>query len=156
MTNLLGRQFLQQVFDPVISETPPVVKKSEHLFFKLSSLKKDIDSWLKESKVQQSVQNKLSEWLKDGLKDWDISRDSPYFGFNIPGYKDKYFYVWLDAPIGYLASHLNYLSKQDSKKFEELWSPDSKQEIYHFIGKDIMYFHALFFPHYFFFHIPNH
>jgi len=136
------------LIDPisVISETPPVIKESEHLFFKLSSLKKDIDSWLKESKVQQPVQNKLSEWLKDGLKDWDISRDSPYFGFNIPGYKDKYFYVWLDAPIGYLASHLNYLSKQDSKKFEELWSPDSKQEIYHFIGKDIMYFHALFFP----------
>ena len=96
--------------------------------------------------MQNPVQNKLAEWLDEDLKDWDISRDSPYFGFEIPGYKDKYFYVWLDAPIGYLASHINYLNKQNSNEFEKFWDPESSSEIYHFIGKDIMYFHTLFFP----------
>ena len=87
-----------------------------------------------------------SKSYKKDLKDWDISRHSPYFGFEIPGYKDKFFYVWLDAPIGYLASHINYLNKQDSNEFEKFWDPESSSEIYHFIGKDIMYFHTLFFP----------
>ena len=105
----------------VLTKTVPVIKESEHLFFKLSVLKNEINAWLNESRIQDPVRNKLNEWLEGDLKDWDISRDSPYFGFKIPGYDDKYFYVWLDAPIGYLASHLNYLKKQDSEKsFEEV------------------------------------
>ena len=131
----------------VLSNTAPIVKKSEHLFFKLSALKEEISSWLDTSYIQSTVRNKLNEWLNDDLKDWDISRDSPYFGFKIPGYEEKYFYVWLDAPIGYLASHLNYLKKNKSEElFNEFWNPESNSEVYHFIGKDIMYFHALFFP----------
>jgi len=137
-----------ELIDPVsvLSNTPPIIKESEHLFFKLSELKPEIVKWLKNSNVQKPVQNKLSEWLDEDLKDWDISRDSPYFGFEIPGYKDKFFYVWLDAPIGYLASHINLLDKQNSNEFEKFWNPESNSEIYHFIGKDIMYFHTLFFP----------
>ena len=131
----------------VISGTFPIIKESEHIFFRLSSLKDQIVNWLDESRIQEPVRNKLNEWLNGELKDWDISRDSPYFGFKIPGYEDKYFYVWLDAPIGYLASHLNYINRiKSEEEFEKFWSPDSKNEIYHFIGKDIMYFHALFFP----------
>jgi methionyl-tRNA synthetase len=87
----------------------------------------------------------LNEWLSDGLVDWDITRDTPYFGFNIPGTKDKFFYVWMDAPIGYIASHKNYCEKND-KNFDEYWKSDSNCELYHFIGKDIAYFHALFWP----------
>ena len=135
--------------DPVsvLTGTEPIIKKSEHLFFKLSLLKDEINKWLDSSKIQEPVRNKLNEWLDADLKDWDISRDGPYFGFKIPGYDDKYFYVWLDAPIGYLASHLNYLIKQDSEKvFENFWNKDSLSEVFHFIGKDIMYFHTLFFP----------
>ena len=137
------------LIDPVsvISGTTPIISESEHIFFKLSQLKDQITTWLDESHIQNPVRNKLNEWLEGDLKDWDISRDNPYFGFLIPGYEDKYFYVWLDAPIGYLASHLNYLSKNnDESKFEDFWEPDSQNEIFHFIGKDIMYFHALFFP----------
>ena len=137
-----------ELIDPisVLSNTTPIIKESEHLFFKLSELKSEINDWLETSKIQKPVHNKLSEWLEEDLKDWDISRDSPYFGFEIPGHKDKFFYVWLDAPIGYLASHSNYLNKQNSGQFEEFWNPDADSEIYHFIGKDIMYFHTLFFP----------
>ena len=131
----------------VLTGSVPIIKESEHLFFKLSSLKTQIIQWLDNSRIQESVRNKLNEWLDGELKDWDISRDSPYFGFKIPGYEDKFFYVWLDAPIGYLASHLNYLKNRDLEaKFEDFWNPNSDKEIYHFIGKDIMYFHALFFP----------
>ena len=131
----------------VISGTEPIIKESEHLFFKLSVLREEIENWLDSSNVQIPVRNKLDEWLKSELKDWDISRDSPYFGFEIPGYENKYFYVWLDAPIGYLASHLNFLKKNNAEEsFSTLWSTDSKMEVFHFIGKDIMYFHALFFP----------
>ena len=131
----------------VLTGTEPIIKESEHLFFKLSLLKDEINKWLDSSKIQEPVRNKLNEWLDSDLKDWDISRDGPYFGFKIPGYDDKYFYVWLDAPIGYLASHLNYLIKQDSEKvFESFWNKDSQSEVFHFIGKDIMYFHTLFFP----------
>ena len=137
-----------ELIDPVsvLSKTTPVIKESDHLFFKLSALKVEIKNWLESSKIQSPVKNKLSEWLEEDLRDWDISRDSPYFGFKIPGYEDKYFYVWLDAPIGYLASHINYLEKQNSEEFEKFWDPNSNSEIYHFIGKDIMYFHTLFFP----------
>ena len=135
--------------DPIsaLTGSVPIIKESEHLFFKLSSLKTQIIKWLDNSRIQESVRNKLNEWLEGELKDWDISRDNPYFGFKIPGYEDKFFYVWLDAPIGYLASHLNYLKNRDLEaKFEDFWNPNSDKEIYHFIGKDIMYFHALFFP----------
>jgi len=131
----------------VLSGSIPIIKESEHLFFKLSSLDNQIIDWLENSKIQEPVRNKLNEWLDGKLKDWDISRDSPYFGFLIPGYDDKYFYVWLDAPIGYLASHKNYLKKNNNDSyFEEFWKRDSSTELFHFIGKDIMYFHTLFFP----------
>ena len=131
----------------VISGTKPIIKESDHLFFKLSTLKEQIANWLNNSNIQDPVRNKLNEWLDGDLRDWDISRDSPYFGFEIPKYKDKFFYVWLDAPIGYLASHLNYLKKIDQEpRFEEFWNTNSESEVFHFIGKDIMYFHTLFFP----------
>lgn len=131
----------------VLTGTKPVIKESEHLFFKLSVLKNQMVEWLDNSQIQEPVRNKLNEWIEGDLKDWDISRDSPYFGFSIPGYEDKYFYVWLDAPIGYLASHLNYLKKKKSENdFEKFWREDSEVELFHFIGKDIMYFHTLFFP----------
>ncbi len=131
----------------VISGSKPIIKESEHLFFRLSELKKEIINWLNKANIQEPVRNKLNEWLEGELRDWDISRDSPYFGFEIPNYKDKYFYVWLDAPIGYLASHLNFLKKINAESnFESLWKSDSSLEVFHFIGKDIMYFHTLFFP----------
>jgi len=131
----------------VLTNTKPKLKKSLHLFFKLSSLKEEIKEWLNSSQVPSQALNKLSEWTDGEIKDWDISRDAPYFGFKIPGHNNKYFYVWLDAPIGYLASHKNYLDKlKRSEEFDDYWKPGSKAELYHFIGKDIMYFHALFFP----------
>ena len=137
------------LIDPisVITETKPEIKKSSHLFFKLSHLKSEIKDWLDNALVPRQALNKLSEWIDGDLKDWNISRDEPYFGFKIPGYPGKYFYVWLDAPIGYLASHKNYLDKlHKAEDFDLYWGIDSKAELYHFIGKDIMYFHALFFP----------
>ena len=131
----------------VLTNRKPKLKKSLHLFFKLSSLKEEIKEWLNTSQVPSQALNKLSEWTDGEIKDWDISRDAPYFGFKIPGHNNKYFYVWLDAPIGYLASHKNYLDKlKRSEEFDDYWKPGSKAELYHFIGKDIMYFHALFFP----------
>lgn len=131
----------------VLTNIKPEIKKSEHLFFKLSNLKTEIKEWLNNSDLQSQVLNKLSEWVDSELKDWDISREEPYFGFNIPGFPGKYFYVWLDAPIGYLASHKNYLDKKNkSNEFGRYWDKDSQTELYHFIGKDIMYFHTLFFP----------
>jgi methionyl-tRNA synthetase len=131
----------------VLTNSKPEIKESEHLFFKLSDLKESINSWIENASVQPQVVNKLAEWMNGELRDWDISRDAPYFGFPIPGYDNKYFYVWLDAPIGYLASHKNYLDKKgDEETFNKCWNPESDYEIYHFIGKDIMYFHTLFFP----------
>ena len=131
----------------VLTNSKPEIKESEHLFFKLSDLKESINSWIENASVQPQVVNKLAEWMNGELRDWDISRDAPYFGFPIPGYDNKYFYVWLDAPIGYLASHKNYLDKKgDEETFNNCWNPESDYEIYHFIGKDIMYFHTLFFP----------
>ena len=131
----------------VLTNSKPEIKESEHLFFKLSDLKESINSWIESASVQPQVVNKLAEWMNGELRDWDISRDAPYFGFPIPGYDNKYFYVWLDAPIGYLASHKNYLDKKgDEETFNKCWNPESDYEIYHFIGKDIMYFHTLFFP----------
>ena len=137
------------LIDPVsvITNTKPELKKSTHLFFKLSVLKKEINNWLKSSQVVPQAINKLSEWTESEIKDWDISRDAPYFGFEIPEYENKFFYVWLDAPIGYLASHKNYLDKlKKPEDFNYYWDSDSTAELYHFIGKDIMYFHTLFFP----------
>jgi len=122
----------------------PTRKESVHYFFKLGDYEQKLKSLITDGHIQQSVANKLDEWFESGLKDWDISRDGPYFGFKIPGEEDKFFYVWLDAPIGYMASAKNYCDRNNIN-FEELWNGD-KYELYHFIGKDIMYFHALFFP----------
>ncbi|HUT30600.1 MAG TPA: methionine--tRNA ligase [Sedimentisphaerales bacterium] len=122
----------------------PVRRESEHYFFKLADYEPQLKRLIAEGYVQESVANKLDEWFKAGLKDWDISRDSPYFGFKIPGEQDKFFYVWLDAPIGYMASAKNYCNR-NGLDFDRLWNSD-EYELYHFIGKDIMYFHALFWP----------
>jgi len=138
-----------ELIDPlsVLSNSKPQIKKSEHLFFKLSSLQNEIKDWLSRSEMQPQALNKLSEWVDSDLKDWDISRDEPYFGFRIPNHPGKFFYVWLDAPIGYLASHKNYLNKNNrTEEFDKYWNKESSTMLYHFIGKDIMYFHALFFP----------
>jgi len=124
--------------------TEPVRRESEHYFFKLADYEKRLKDLISKGHIQQSVANKLEEWFKAGLKDWDISRDGPYFGFKIPGEENKFFYVWLDAPIGYMASAKNYCDK-NNLDFEKLWNSD-EYELYHFIGKDIMYFHALFWP----------
>ena len=129
----------------IISNTKPSTKKTEHFFFKLSNYTDYLKKWMKRESVQSEIQNKLEEWLKDGLADWDITRDKPYFGFNIPGYDDKYFYVWLDAPVGYIASFKNMCDKKNIN-FDEFWNHESECELYHFIGKDIAYFHALFWP----------
>ena len=135
------------IINPIstVSDTKPITKKTDHFFFKLSSYETFLKKWISNDVTQTEIKNKLNEWLSDGLVDWDITRDTPYFGFNIPGTKDKFFYVWLDAPIGYIASHKNYCEKND-KNFDEYWKSDSNCELYHFIGKDIAYFHALFWP----------
>ena len=128
-----------------ITQSTPITKKSEHQFFKLRSYEKFLKKWVSDKTLQKEIRNKLDEWLSEGLSDWDITRDAPYFGFEIPNTKDKYFYVWLDAPIGYIASYKNYCDK-NNKEFDEDWSENSDTELYHFIGKDIAYFHALFWP----------
>ena len=129
----------------VLSGDKPVLRESEHYFFKLGMLQDHLKSWLSSDRVQQEIKNKLDEWFSAGLQDWDISRDAPYFGFEIPDHPDKYFYVWLDAPIGYIASFKNYCDREglDYKRF---WDADSNTELHHFIGKDIAYFHTLFWP----------
>jgi methionyl-tRNA synthetase len=134
------------MIDPVsvISGTKPVERQSEHLFFRLSEFAEDLRAWIP-GHVDASMTRKLDEWFEAGLKDWDISRDEPYFGFEIPDEPGKYFYVWFDAPIGYMASFLNLCERQ-GLDFEAYWGADSEFELYHFIGKDIVYFHALFWP----------
>jgi len=122
----------------------PALKTSQHYFFKLRCYEKQLKRLIAGGYTQKSVANKLDEWFQAGLKDWDISRDGPYFGFQIPGEENKFFYVWLDAPIGYMASAKNYCDK-NNLDFDKVWNSD-EYELYHFIGKDIMYFHALFFP----------
>ncbi|MCU0915371.1 MAG: methionine--tRNA ligase [Planctomycetes bacterium] len=124
--------------------TAPVFRLSEHYFFQLSDYEQPLRDLIAAGYTQKSVANKLEEWFSAGLKDWDISRDGPYFGFKIPGEESKYFYVWLDAPIGYMASAKNYCDRH-GLDFDDLWN-NPANELYHFIGKDIMYFHALFFP----------
>ena len=131
----------------IFTGNKPTVKESEHLFFDVGSCSENLKKWISDTNLQSAVENKIQEWFVDGLKPWDISRDAPYFGFKIPGYEDKYFYVWLDAPIGYIASLENYLKKKNiDKDSRELWGEQSDTEIYHFIGKDIMNFHTLFWP----------
>ena len=136
------------LIDPVsaISGATPIEKDSEHFFFKLPEFQDFLAKWTRSGTLQDQIANKLAEWLDAGLQEWDISRDAPYFGFEIPGHADKYFYVWLDAPIGYMASFKNLCDKRDDLDFDEYWNKDSKTELYHFIGKDIINFHALFWP----------
>lgn len=129
----------------VVSGEKPIEKDSVHYFFNLADFADMLQDWTKAGHLQAEVTNKLSEWLEGGLQQWDISRDAPYFGFEIPDAPGKYFYVWLDAPIGYMASFKNLCDKQ-GLDFDEFWAKDSSTELYHFIGKDIIYFHALFWP----------
>ena len=127
-----------------LTNTIPILKDSEHIFFDLPQKESMLKSFLEKVNIQSAIKNKLNEWLED-LKPWDISRDAPYFGFKIPNEKDKYFYVWLDAPIGYIASIDNW-ANSNNKSINDYWSNDSEYEIIHFIGKDIAYFHGLFWP----------
>ena len=131
----------------VLSNTAPITKKSLHYFFQLPKQKDILTLWLDHVDCQKSVVNKLKEWFSGGLKAWDISRDAPYFGFNIPGEKDKYFYVWLDAPIGYIATLEHYLKTHYPQvPCSTIWGRESDSQIIHFVGKDIIYFHGLFWP----------
>ena len=129
----------------VVSGSKPIKKKTDHYFFKLSECSDFLEQWTQSGTLQQEAANKLKEWFKAGLTDWDISRDAPYFGFEIPDAPGKFFYVWLDAPIGYMASFKNFCQK-NSVNFDEYWNINSDTELVHFIGKDILYFHALFWP----------
>jgi methionyl-tRNA synthetase len=130
----------------VVSGATPIAKESEHYFFQLSHYTAFLQEWLQAGHLQEEVRNKLVEWFTMGLQNWDISRDAPYFGFAIPGAKNKYFYVWLDAPIGYMASFQNFCDKRNDVSFADYWGMDSQHELYHFVGKDIINFHALFWP----------
>ena len=136
-----------EIENPVstISNTRPVKKESEHIFFDLPAKRDMLKEFIETVDIQESIKNKLKEWLGDDLKKWDISRDAPYFGFEIPGEDNKFFYVWVDAPIGYIASISNW-ANSNQIEMEDLWSENSSYEIYHFIGKDIAYFHGLFWP----------
>jgi methionyl-tRNA synthetase len=136
------------LLDPVsvLSGTTPVKRESEHYFFRLSEYGPRLREWMQAAALDRNVIAKLEEWFEAGLQDWDISRDAPYFGFRIPGTEDKYFYVWLDAPVGYPASFRNLCDRRDDLDFDDYWRPGHDTELYHFIGKDIMYFHTLFWP----------
>ena len=128
-----------------VSVSKPVFRESEHYFVRLSDFEQPLKDWVSSGALQSEVANKLQEWFVDGLRDWDISRDEPYFGFQIPGTEDKYFYVWVDAPIGYISS-FRELCDREGLDFDDWWGVDSNAEVYHFIGKDIVYFHTLFWP----------
>ena len=128
-----------------LSGAQPIEKENLHYFFKLSTLEPALKEWTQSGSLQPEIANKISEWFEDGLQDWDISRDAPYFGFEIPDAPGKYFYVWLDAPIGYMASFKHYCDRT-GEDFDSFWKPNSDAELYHFIGKDIAYFHTLFWP----------
>jgi len=136
------------LIDPVsvLSGSTPIERESEHYFLRLQDFSESLRQWTGAGHVQEQVARKLEEWFEAGLQDWDISRDAPYFGFEIPEAPGKYFYVWLDAPIGYLASFRNLCDRRPDLDFDAYWGADSTAEVYHFIGKDIIYFHALFFP----------
>ncbi|MEN8175172.1 MAG: methionine--tRNA ligase [Pseudomonadota bacterium] len=146
-----------------VSGAKPIDKESDHYFFKLAHFEAMLREWTRGGHLQEEMANKLDEWFEAGLQEWDISRDAPYFGFEIPDHPGKYFYVWLDAPIGYMASFKNLCDAQgsanvaggrmpratdrtDSLQFDDYWGEDSDAELYHFIGKDIVYFHCLFWP----------
>ena len=129
----------------VISGAAPVSRDSEHYFVRLSDFEPMLRDWTGSGRLQSEVVNKLNEWFDTGLQDWDISRDAPYFGFEIPGAPGKYFYVWLDAPIGYMASFRNFCNSS-GVDFDTFWAADAPAELYHFVGKDILYFHTLFWP----------
>ncbi len=135
------------LIDPrsAVSGSTPIMKESEHIFITLSAFEERLKEWMASGVLQDEVTNKLREWFDDGLRDWDISRDAPYFGFEIPGTEDKYFYVWVDAPVGYAAS-FRELCEREGLDFDDWWGADSQAEVYHFIGKDIVYFHTLFWP----------
>jgi methionyl-tRNA synthetase len=138
---------VEELINPIstLSNTKPILKESEHIFFDLPSKSEYIKKFLSEATLQEPIINKLHEWVDDGLKEWDISRDAPYFGFQIPDEPNKFFYVWLDAPIGYIASAMNWSVKKNID-ISDLWFKNSEYEIHHFIGKDISYFHGLFWP----------
>ncbi|MCE0492955.1 methionine--tRNA ligase [Vibrio salinus] len=129
-----------------VSGATPIMKDSEHFFFDLPQFEEMLKEWTRSGSLQNETANKMQEWFESGLQQWDISRDAPYFGFEIPGETGKYFYVWLDAPIGYMGSFKNLCDKRDDIDFDEYWKKDSTAELYHFIGKDIVYFHSLFWP----------
>ena len=135
------------LIDPVsvVSGVKPVEKDSEHFFMKLADFEEVLRGWVTPERLQPEVVNKLEEWFAEGLRDWDISREAPYFGFEIPGAPGKFFYVWVDAPIGYMASFQAFCDRS-GLDFDAFWGPDSDAELYHFIGKDITYFHCLFWP----------
>ena len=136
------------LIDPksAVSGATPIMKDSEHFFFDLPAFEGMLKEWTRSGSLQQEMANKLGEWFDQGLQQWDISRDAPYFGFEIPDAPGKFFYVWLDAPIGYMGSFKNLCNKRDDLNFDEFWGKDSTAEVYHFIGKDIVYFHSLFWP----------
>jgi len=128
-----------------VSGSTPVLRDSDHYFVRLQHFEADLKSWMESGALQPEVVNKLQEWFVDGLRDWDVTRDAPYFGFEIPGAPGKYFYVWVDAPVGYIGSFRELCEEKDLD-FDEWWAPDTDTELYHFIGKDIVYFHTLFWP----------
>ncbi|BCV36963.1 MULTISPECIES: methionine--tRNA ligase [Shewanella] len=129
-----------------VSGATPVMKETEHFFFDLPAFETMLKEWTHSGSLQSEMANKLDEWFEQGLQQWDITRDAPYFGFEIPDAPGKYFYVWLDAPVGYMGSFKNLCDKRPELDFDEFWNADSKAEVYHFIGKDIVYFHSLFWP----------
>ena len=130
----------------VVSGATPVMRDTEHFFFDLPAFSDMLQAWTRSGALQEQVANKMQEWFETGLQQWDITRDAPYFGFEIPDAPGKYFYVWLDAPIGYMGSFKNLCDKRGNIDFDEFWNKDSKTDLYHFIGKDIVYFHSLFWP----------
>lgn len=137
-----------ELIDPrsAVSGAIPVIRESEHFFFDLPAFSQMLQAWTRSGALQEQVANKMQEWFDSGLQQWDITRDSPYFGFEVPEAPGKYFYVWLDAPIGYMGSFKNLCDKRSDLDFDEFWQRDSTTELYHFIGKDIVYFHSLFWP----------
>ncbi|VFP84507.1 Methionine--tRNA ligase [Candidatus Erwinia haradaeae] len=130
----------------VLSGSTPILRNSEHFFFDLPQFSPFLKKWINSGMLQEQVIHKLQEWFQIGLQEWDISRDAPYFGFEIPNAPGKYFYVWLDAPIGYMAAFQNLCRKRQDINFSSFWKKNSDTELYHFIGKDIIYFHSLFWP----------
>ncbi|QHB33215.1 methionine--tRNA ligase [Yersinia canariae] len=137
-----------ELIDPksAVSGATPVMRESEHFFFDLPAFSDMLQAWTRSGALQEQVANKMQEWFESGLQQWDISRDAPYFGFEIPDAPGKYFYVWLDAPIGYMGAFKNLCDKRSDLDFDEFWRKDSTTDLYHFIGKDIVYFHSLFWP----------